>query len=178
MSIQNKPIEHYVTLIASIVTIFNFLVAFPINSSWDTAFSTSFRSMVIPMRVVLVFIFEGALAYAFGNLLALIAKRTGNLLSSLGFLATLIVCLISSWVSFYNITKLLISRDFREIGDEGYVLVFFIAIFALIIASIFISSHMKEQVSFTSNKVHFNSEKAIIIQALCFLVMFIAVCIG
>ena len=66
-----KGRQRILHFIASIITIFNFIIAIQISPSWSEIFSSQIGNMALVFRIVIFLVLECALAYTFGLLIVL-----------------------------------------------------------------------------------------------------------
>ncbi len=180
---EMKDRQRILHFIASIITIFNFIIAIQISPSWSEIFSSQIGNMALAFRIV-IFLFLGcALAYTFGLLIVLCYAKIPPGKSR--FIVLMVMGMISAGVSFYNMLNFLIVESIHNLAiislPVGWLILFIPAIVALILARIFIMVRAFE----IASKYNLNHTTFVIIggphmcnlQSICFLIIYIAVII-
>ena len=167
-----KNIERTLSIIASLITIANFLIIFPHGIKEDWLPVETIASMEIPTKLVLVTVLELALAYAFGRAFSL----TCRLDDLHRFLVFMVVAFCSAWLSVFNLEVLLVGK--QASGFLGYLGFFGMLVIAWFVAAVMIDGHIKNVIpdaaETESTKTHPLVNEAIAFQGIAYLFIFVS----
>ncbi|WP_418513458.1 hypothetical protein [Corallibacter sp.] len=124
MGIQNNAIISLIGLIASLLTIFNFLLALPsIFDDIEIGYLVKITEKNFALKLGFILILEFGIGYVLTSLLVQTQKSRSKLKSHSG---SLLIVLISAWLTLFNITEILYSNKIVETTFQYLGMLFFI----------------------------------------------------
>jgi len=136
-------------LIASLLTIFNFLLALPaIFEDIEIGYLVKITENNFALKLGFILILEFGIGYVLTNLL-IRSQKIGNKLKSHS--GSLLIVLISAWLTLFNITEILYSNKIIETTYQYLGMMFFIILsivlqaFMIIISSPPFSGYVSEK---------------------------------
>ena len=140
---QITALERIVSFIAGIATIIfvivipltNFLVSLQLSPYLNEILSINVENMDLPSRILILFIIQCILSYA---LASLVSKSLDKFLHApIRAIIVMITSIIFAWITFYNITHILILENIHNLS-WGWLILFIVALAFYIISFIFI----------------------------------------
>lgn len=173
MENMKESINQKLNLIASIITIINFLYSLIIVNSSTQNPIPPIPSQALPIGLIIIALLETFLSAGFGWLIVKFAEKGHGI----PFILVIVVALVSAWTTMFNIQWLIIQGSANGIG-AGIILFLMSAMFCGL-ACYFITIHSvgKEYKQLNTNKMVSvnNGDQLIGWQIVTFVVMYIFV---